>query len=1007
MKKLIRGACEAVRRAGLTRVGGVLLAATAVMSSCVTEPTIEIGSGDGKTIVFKEAAANDIVSQTTTSRAMTEHPIENDPDKVDGGVIPNGGSFGVYGWTLDDTNTTILPFAGLQNIPVTHNGNQDYYYNPKAQWPAGEHMNFWAYYPHSNSDYVKNFEAAGGMMNVDASTFPRPTIDFTVPEDGASHIDLMYAYDGRKEGYKQVELTFHHALSRMQFSARIQDFRDGTKVKITGITVKDIFRSGTVRTILMGGEPNPPQPDRGNSTIMVLEDWSLRDKGVVRVNDDHILSDLELTDGPMPVPVIKNTTEHGVSGDLLVLPQYRSTDDLVLEITATENGNPLTYSIPLTGTPNMTRNHIYNYGVTLTPQEATVKVVVTPWGAGGESEYVTDGVHYLKLNKREFVFPCEGGEQDLSIFTDHPDGWTIENVDPDGSWVDPSFGFGAVRSGSPDIEAIRSVFTHPNTSSAWRTATFEVVAGNMHMEVTVRQEPARGILAPPGVLGVGVESGRLTLRGSKEYAGTDVEWQSEFGPLADETVYISYFKWGSLVGMSSNLQNPTFGPDEVVWVPARESGGSTEEALAGYKFALEMSSMGSSEEAWNFISEAQNGTFPENNASAVLGDPCTYADGADGTGLWVTPTLSELESKMYFLADVNVAGTQGCVNNSWNTFMPYAGYRMQSINDAGMHGWYHTKDQSETVWINETMPPMWTPIGYDGVAAAVRCVKKREIIPPKSGILAPPGVLGVGAETGKLTLRGSKEFEDNVNINYIANNYGWGGLAEETVYIAYFKWGSLIGLSSELNDDRFSPDDVVWAPSGYDIAGMMSRISENPFYGNGWNEIPWQDQDMQYYDEANHEWVTPFPANNPAAALGDPCAFADDGNGAFRLPKNGETFGYLRQHVQSPPFVSGVRSASGMMWEVFLPAAGHRLGNPYQMGNNAGKVEEQGTHGIFMSSSSNGNATQGDSNGVYTLMFSMEEAMQGDLQVGVSYIAQWNYANDAVAVRCVPNVVND
>lgn len=148
---------------------------------------------------------------------------------------------------------------------------------------------------------------------------------------------------------------------------------------------------------------------------------------------------------------------------------------------------------------------------------------------------------------------------------------------------------------------------------------------------------------------------------------------------------------------------------------------------------------------------------------------------------------------------------------------------------------------------------------------------ERGIVLPESGILAPPGVLGVNSVTGELTLRGSVEYKNTE----VAPMYGgtgsseFGDISNETVYVAYFKWGSLIGMGSGPEYDFLSADDVIWAPEEYDVRELMYYIqewTENGHPTTAWERVPYAGEDADA-----------FPDTDPVAGVGDPCAFADKG----------------------------------------------------------------------------------------------------------------------------------
>ncbi|MDR2968698.1 MAG: hypothetical protein LBV32_03725 [Tannerellaceae bacterium] len=91
-------------------------------------------------------------------------------------------------------------------------------------------------------------------------------------------------------------------------------------------------------------------------------------------------------------------------------------------------------------------------------------------------------------------------------------------------------------------------------------------------------------LCPPGVLGVTADGKELTLRGSREYAGTVVERDSEFGKVHEQTVYAVYYKFNSNIAIHRDLQftggyngngiaftGDGWNANEVAWIPPNPS----------------------------------------------------------------------------------------------------------------------------------------------------------------------------------------------------------------------------------------------------------------------------------------------------------------------------------------------------------------------------------------------------------------------------------------------------
>ncbi len=217
-------------------------------------------------------------------------------------------------------------------------------------------------------------------------------------------------------------------------------------------------------------------------------------------------------------------------------------------------------------------------------------------------------------------------------------------------------------------------------------------------------------------------------------------------------------------------------------------------------------------------------------------------------------------------------------------------------------------------------------------------ITDRGIILPKKGIPAPPGVLGVNARTGELTLVGSVHYK-GTDVATDKREAGkdddateeFGPISSDTVFVAYFKWGSLIGLNGD-DSEFFNVGNLAWAPKSYNVASLMKNIG-NPETGEegriAWGRIPFASQND-------------FPMNQPSFGLGDPCAYANKGTATARyaMPVSGAangwwdrgTFGTVHDAPwplsngatfvpQAGEIPAGARTAD---WSMFLAVAGQR-----------------------------------------------------------------------------------
>ncbi len=223
-----------------------------------------------------------------------------------------------------------------------------------------------------------------------------------------------------------------------------------------------------------------------------------------------------------------------------------------------------------------------------------------------------DGQNYVMVSPRDFNFgfnavTAANTNNKLTVQTNYSGGWSIDtgSITYTGGtgWLSFSSASGAGNGTKQSVSLIMPL----NVSGAERTATFNVVAGRMRVPVTVKQ--TSGILAPPGVLGVGVDSKKLTLKGSKEY---DAQGNSPAGS-AGETVYAVYFKWGSTVAIGQGTgHTDEFDASDVAWAPAEFDKGTITDDWTSVPYG------------------AGTTSFPAQNNAAGLGDPCKLAENNGG-----------------------------------------------------------------------------------------------------------------------------------------------------------------------------------------------------------------------------------------------------------------------------------------------------------------------------------------------------------------------------------------
>ncbi len=483
---------------------------------------------------------------------------------------------------------------------------------------------------------------------------------------------------------------------------------------------------------------------------------------------------------------------------------------------------------------------------------------------------------------------------------------------------------------------------------------------------TWTQDGAPGVLAPPGVLGVGVVSKQLTVRGSMHFAGTSYEADSPTGRVSDETVYVAYFKWGSLVGLSSvGKTGDAFSIEDIVWAP--------DEVRSSVMTAVNNASTAAGK--WTAIPYADNNLWPTaNDLERGVGDPCTLAD--NGTNrYWRTPNSMHWMTNYSVGFDhvtINAGGVQISGHHSWTgatnrVFAPYAGYRdadnggtIQYNGPNGPTGYYWSSTISGsnpatmTIWNSGTSTTNRVDRTSDD-AVAIRCFRNMTPqiqAPPSMGLHAPPGTLGV-SESGDLTLRGSKLFDGTP----VEAESPFGQVHEKNVYIVYFKWGSTVAMSSDSSLDNIDFDayDVVWTPEGYNYTQLLNNMGD--MSGSGaYALVPSPGAGYSYPAAVNS-------AGDLTNGYGDPCLEADKGSrtytGTWRTPAGTATnWGgavNVAQALNDTPgveltngqFVAGMAIYYGQDWESFIPYSSWRTGSDAPQAGNQGSGATQGTPGQY------------------------------------------------------------
>jgi hypothetical protein len=505
----------------------------------------------------------------------------------------------------------------------------------------------------------------------------------------------------------------------------------------------------------------------------------------------------------------------------------------------------------------------------------------------------------------------------------------------------------------PDYSIRRNTYLHLNASVVQDKLVFTDIQvidwnnpKNDYMAERGTVIPQSGVPAPPGVLGVNSVTGELTLRGSKEYAQTDVATRTdgkgtlEFGDLSKETVYVVYFKWGSLIGVGGGSEGDVFGKNDIVWAPE------------GYDLKTLFGQIDGQDQAadqWALVPYVIDGIWPETaDLSEGLGDPCAWADNG-AFDAWKTPagnpwgneignpfgTAPQPSANYWIAADVIGAGLpagvvkEGKNSPDWSMFLPAAGVRN--------HGRFlgATGSGYGIYWSNTPRGTQGYGLSFNGTANigpdsfydpysghAIRCVRKAKLEPQNMILYFNP------AYNDRLSIGSWGDTENHPNLN-VAN-------------LAFFKFGSVVGFRNPTDGTTgwdnsyiaFDPTGVQtfadYAPNDYNLYDTDRANSEDLEAMNNNNTLPnvpgYTPRD---YEAGKRNVSDPAYHNAPNILLrgkGDPCklvGYTDDQiramsedeieeisrNAQWRLPTLSENEDFAGEHPAK---------GSGVSWYSFV-----------------------------------------------------------------------------------------
>lgn len=434
------------------------------LTGCSTEHEVGPGAENAKLITFTPAVSN----AAPGTRAAAGHPIEN------GGNIPEGKSFGVYAYSRPSSTGTAASYdAELpNNTEVTHNGTA-FTYSPVAKWPIqnGAELAFYGYYPWQDPT-ASLTPLVDPVIEVTPRSSSMMWIYYTTPADPANQIDLMYAYTDFSTGFESVDMEFHHALTRINFKARYEDYTQS--LQITSITIKDVLPKGLLTVV-----NDDSSPTWGN----LVTGFNADPIDMTLTEDNGLVRNHTLTSTLSWVSVPGSTTE--TAGDMLVIPQ--SVQDMVVEVEATigTNTTPETFTFPLAGTPDWKMNQIVTYEITIAGNGMRITPQIRSNWDDNHIEVIQDGQWWMYVTLDEVEIGCSMSTmQTFSFNTNYPGDKSVSVPEEYSTWLSAQ----NVISGNDESAYWYYYLAHSTIIP--RTGEMHINVGNLTKVIKIHQRGA-------------------------------------------------------------------------------------------------------------------------------------------------------------------------------------------------------------------------------------------------------------------------------------------------------------------------------------------------------------------------------------------------------------------------------------------------------------------------------------------------------------------------------------
>ncbi len=601
-----------------------IFAAALVMAGCSGDLPLDPGTG----------ALSDIVA-FSTGTATRGTPVDDVSELTDIGTF--GYYTGQSGWTAASLPNRMF------NRRLYRDGAAWRYDGDPVAWngsAASDRFTFYAYAPYATADngiVVQGDDTSGGI----------PTLTYTVPTDVTKQPDLMVAVpriDITKPASGFVSLDMQHALTTIGFQVA------GDGEQITGLTVSGVSMTGTL-------EMNGSDIEWTNLDTPPSADFT------ASINFDAGQNYYTAT------PTMSTNLMKG-DGYLMMIPQILG-DDAVLVVSYAD------------GT---------SIDINIDPHE---------WLPGKRIIYeltiVQGGV--IVVEPSEITMPFIASRSRITVDCSNLQGnpnpslpWTLTTSAP---WLTLSLGSDGTNA-SQTLDDAGShtvyVFSTANNTGADRTATI-TLNGDENVVTTVRQHhsAAQGFARSNIVMVIDGNGNKILTFAETELDHTEAKSVTYYDASTSSTVTGTvpaiaanvqglHFRWGSLVGITSDSSNAAFNggtsgvaPSSVVFWPAEYAPNVPGRWVFDYNG---MSATGQvpyiddTEIGTNSVGSAQyafagypGGAGPGFDAAAGKGDICRYISEMGWVkGRWRMPTTAEIAA----LLNETPIGNNGRAVGSWD-----------------------------------------------------------------------------------------------------------------------------------------------------------------------------------------------------------------------------------------------------------------------------------------------------------------------------------------------------